>query len=86
MARIDAWTRAEDDLLCEEWGLWPDADIAEWLGRTAKACEQRATILGVRKRDNRTREGAAGREVVRSRERVVWTYSAPRGWQRRRVA
>lgn len=85
MARIDAWTRAEDDLLCEEWGLWPDSDIAEWLGRSVKACEQRATILGVRKRDNRTREGAPLREAVKARARYVGPETR-RGWYARKVA
>jgi hypothetical protein len=52
MARIDAWTMEEDDMLGEEWGLWPDAVVAGWLGRSVKACENRAYILNIRKRDN----------------------------------
>ena len=52
MARTDVWTLEADDLLAAEWGLWPNRDIARWLGRSVKACEARAAVIGVRKRDN----------------------------------
>lgn len=69
MARTDAWTREADDLLCSEWGMWPDAVIARWLGRTPRACQARAEVLGVRKRDNLARAARAG--VGKQREEAA---------------
>lgn len=82
MARIDAWTMEQDDLLAAEWGMWPDEVVAQWLGRTRKACETRAQMLGIGKQENRKRQGATGRESVRERGRYVGPETR-RGWYRR---
>lgn len=63
--RHDAWTVAQDDMLEDEWGLWPDAVVARWIGRSVGACRARAEVLGIRKRDNLAREAAGVPRIVR---------------------
>lgn len=73
MARIDAWTMEQDDLLAAEWGAWPDEDVARWLGRTVTACATRAAVIGIRKRDN----------WAKARQRKAAPVTADvRGWRR----
>ena len=68
--RYDAWTVAQDDMLEDEWGLWPDAVVARWLGRSIHACSNRAEMLGIRKCDNRERAmRGEGSERERGSER-----------------
>lgn len=75
MARIDAWTMEQDDLLAAEWGMWPDEHVATWVEHTVAECRARIRVPRIREKRKRERDQRyylANREAIKQKQREYY--------------
>lgn len=62
--RVDAWSEEQTECLEHYWGVMPDGELAQTLGRTLIAVQTRAWLLGFSKVENRRKHWEEIKERV----------------------